>query len=37
MSVALKTIGEQAKLLNQEIDMMSTSKVKDSAGISGAR
>jgi methyl-accepting chemotaxis protein len=37
LAVALKTIGEQAKLLNQEIVMMNTSKVTDSAGISGAR
>jgi methyl-accepting chemotaxis protein len=37
MSVALKTLGEQAELLNREIVMMRTSKVKDSAGISGAR
>jgi methyl-accepting chemotaxis protein len=37
MSGALKTLEEQAELLNREIDMMSTSKVKDSAGIPGAR
>jgi len=37
MAVALKTLGEQAELLNQEIVTMSTSKVNDSAEISGAR
>ena len=37
MAVALKALGEQAELLNQEIKMMTTSKVQDSAGISGAR
>ncbi|MCK9418157.1 MAG: methyl-accepting chemotaxis protein [Nitrospirae bacterium] len=37
MTVALKTLGEQAELLNQEILAMNTTKVKNSAGISGAR
>jgi methyl-accepting chemotaxis protein len=36
MAVALKTLGEQAELLNHEIAMMSTSQVKDTAGISEA-
>jgi methyl-accepting chemotaxis protein len=34
MAVALKTLGEQAELLNREIIVMSTSTVEDSAGIS---
>jgi methyl-accepting chemotaxis protein len=37
MAVALKILGEQAELFNQEIVAMNTSKEKDSAGISGAR
>jgi methyl-accepting chemotaxis protein len=37
MSVALKALGEQAELLNRDIKMMTTSRVQDSAGISGAR
>ncbi len=37
MAVALKTLVEQAEQLNREIDTMSTSRVKNSTGISGAR
>ncbi len=37
MAAALKTLGEQAELLNQEIVAMSKSTVKDSAEIPGAR
>jgi methyl-accepting chemotaxis protein len=37
MAVALKILGEQAELFNQEIVAMNMSKEKDSSGISGAR
>ena len=37
MAVALKTLGELAERLNQQIVTMNSSKAKDSAGISGVR
>jgi methyl-accepting chemotaxis protein len=37
MAVALETLGEQAKLLDQEIGAMNSSKAKENAGRKGAR